>query len=377
MPSTQTDRLDGLTTSVALKAPVKAATTANITLSGEQTIDGVSIVTGDRVLVKNQTDGTENGIYVADSAAWSRSKDFDGARDIVQGTRVFINSGTSYAGFEAQLTTASPVIGTSSLSFTMLEILDAVAAAALESLSAVIDDLGTLAAISTGLTALAAISTQITALYPASTHIVTLEQSATAIQSLAPSATALISLAPSATAMVSLAPSATALQSLAPASTAMVSLAPASTHLISLGSGDAFNGLEAVGQIGGLVFDIPLQFGYSNTQTGVNVEARPYYSFRTSRNFTVTGETGGVDSTGVKPTGSTLVFYVTKNGASIYSTPPEIASSSSSLTAGTLYSTGPQIFAATGDIFKAGITSIGSSNPGQMIHLTLKGLYST
>jgi len=377
MPSTQTDRLDGLTTSVALKAPVKAATTANITLSGEQTIDGVSIVTGDRVLVKNQTDATENGIYVADSAAWARAKDFDGARDVVWGTRVFITSGTAYSGYEAQLSSTAPVIGTSNLSFTLLEILDPTTTAALESLSAVIDDLGTLAAISTGLTTLAAISTQITALYPASTHIVTLEQSATALQSLAPSATALISLAPSATALVSLAPSATALVSLAPASTQLISLAPASTQIVSLGSGDAFNGLEAVGQLGGMIFDIPLQFGFSNTQTGVNVEARQYYSFRTSRNFTITGETGGVDSTGVKPTGSTLVFYVTKNGAAIYSTPPEIASSSSSLTAGTLYTTGPQIFAATGDIFKAGITSVGSSIPGQMIHLTLKGLYST
>ena len=55
MSSTQTDRIDGLSTSVAMKAPVVVATTANITLSGLQTIDGVSVVTGDRVLVKDQT----------------------------------------------------------------------------------------------------------------------------------------------------------------------------------------------------------------------------------------------------------------------------------------------------------------------------------
>ena len=61
---TSTDRLNGLTAAVAIKAPVKAATTANITLSGLQTIDGVSCAAGDRVLVKNQATPSENGIYV-------------------------------------------------------------------------------------------------------------------------------------------------------------------------------------------------------------------------------------------------------------------------------------------------------------------------
>lgn len=66
MGSTITDRLAGVTASLASKAPVRAATTANITLSGAQTIDAVAVVADDRVLVKNQTDGTENGIYCVD-----------------------------------------------------------------------------------------------------------------------------------------------------------------------------------------------------------------------------------------------------------------------------------------------------------------------
>ena len=80
MTSTTTDRLAGATTSLAVKAPVIAATTANITLSGEQTIDSVAVVADDRVLVKNQTDGIENGVYTAASGAWVRAIDFDGTR---------------------------------------------------------------------------------------------------------------------------------------------------------------------------------------------------------------------------------------------------------------------------------------------------------
>lgn len=55
MTSIQIDRTDGLSSSVAIKGPCRVATTANVTLSGEQTIDGVAVVTDDRVLVKDQT----------------------------------------------------------------------------------------------------------------------------------------------------------------------------------------------------------------------------------------------------------------------------------------------------------------------------------
>lgn len=118
MTSPSQDRIFGANSSLAIKAPVKVATTTDITLSGEQTIDGVSIVSGDRVLVKDQTDGTENGIYYADTSAWDRSPDFDGNRDVAQGCMVFVNQGSTNANGWFILSTSNPiVIGTSALTF--------------------------------------------------------------------------------------------------------------------------------------------------------------------------------------------------------------------------------------------------------------------
>lgn len=116
MTATTTDRLDGLASATAIKGPCKAASTSNITLSGAQTIDGVSIAANDRVLVTGQSDGTENGVYVASSGAWRRSKDFSSNNDIRTGTQVRVNSGSN-AGIWV-LTTADPVvIDTSTITF--------------------------------------------------------------------------------------------------------------------------------------------------------------------------------------------------------------------------------------------------------------------
>jgi hypothetical protein len=72
---------------------VACATTANITLSGEQTIDGVLTSTS-RILVKNQTTVTQNGIYVTASGAWARASDMNGD-DEVAGSFVFVSAGTT------------------------------------------------------------------------------------------------------------------------------------------------------------------------------------------------------------------------------------------------------------------------------------------
>lgn len=113
-----TDRINDALFTKAMKAPCRVATTANITLSGEQTIDGVSVVTDDRVLVKDQTDGTENGIYIADTGTWDRAPDFDGNLDIAKGTFCYVHSGTANSGFWT-LSTADPItIDTSTITWT-------------------------------------------------------------------------------------------------------------------------------------------------------------------------------------------------------------------------------------------------------------------
>jgi hypothetical protein len=86
--------VDGLVSGLAWKAAVKAATTANITLSGTLTVDGVSLSVGDRILVKDQTDKTQNGIYIVDSGSWSRSPDMDAASEFPSAA-VFVTAGTS------------------------------------------------------------------------------------------------------------------------------------------------------------------------------------------------------------------------------------------------------------------------------------------
>lgn len=104
----QEDRLTGLVGYSGMKVPVALATTAAITLSGEQTIDGVAAVTGDRVLVKDQADQTENGIYVVDTGDWNRAADCDGPYDLVQGSVVYVNEGSTNTGFW-YCTSADPI----------------------------------------------------------------------------------------------------------------------------------------------------------------------------------------------------------------------------------------------------------------------------
>lgn len=118
MTSPTTDRKYGLLSGAAIKVPCVAATTANITLNGEQTIDGRACVSGDRVLVKNQTDGTENGIYDCDTGEWTRSTDFNANQDVVTGTLVMVIYGTANANTYWRVSTAGAItIGTTSIAF--------------------------------------------------------------------------------------------------------------------------------------------------------------------------------------------------------------------------------------------------------------------
>lgn len=119
MTTTSEDRLNGASASLAVKAPCRVATTANMTLEGEQTVDGVAVVTGDRVLVKNQTSGVDNGIYLADTSEWVRSPDCDGSRDLTAGTLVYVRLGTAGSGFYYVSTTGTIVVGTTSIAFSL------------------------------------------------------------------------------------------------------------------------------------------------------------------------------------------------------------------------------------------------------------------
>lgn len=88
MTAVQNYRVDSFVAGLAIKAPVKVASSGPLTLSGEQTVTGRVLVSGDRVLVKDQADPIENGIYNVETSAWQRAGDFDGSRDVVTGTVV-------------------------------------------------------------------------------------------------------------------------------------------------------------------------------------------------------------------------------------------------------------------------------------------------
>ncbi len=111
--------VDAVKTGLDVKSSVKIATTGNITLSGTQTIDGVSISADERVLVKDQTDASENGIYDCKAGAWARSSDFDSNTEVTSGAFTFVEQGTVNADAGFVLTTdGSITVGTTDLAFT-------------------------------------------------------------------------------------------------------------------------------------------------------------------------------------------------------------------------------------------------------------------
>ena len=92
--------VDAIKTGLDVKDSVRVATTANITIStalnsGDQ-IDGVTLADGDRVLVKNQSTASQNGIYVVGSSP-ARSTDMDDDVEVTGGTFVFVEEGTANA----------------------------------------------------------------------------------------------------------------------------------------------------------------------------------------------------------------------------------------------------------------------------------------
>lgn len=102
------------------KGTVHAASTGSLTLSGEKTVDGVSLVTGNRILVKNQGNST-NGIYIVSTETWERSTDLTQDSD-ASGTSVFVNAGSTNGDtiWVCTNNSGSATVGTDTLVFSSL-----------------------------------------------------------------------------------------------------------------------------------------------------------------------------------------------------------------------------------------------------------------
>lgn len=108
-------------TGVFRTVKVRAATTAALTLSGldaGQVIDGVTLVAGDRVLVKNQAAGAENGVYVinADATPPTRASDWAAGAD-VSGFAARVYAGTTQANTVWAVYAEPAVVGTNAPDF--------------------------------------------------------------------------------------------------------------------------------------------------------------------------------------------------------------------------------------------------------------------
>jgi hypothetical protein len=118
--------VDAATAGLNVHASVKVATTANITntiiaedLENGKTIDGVTLVTGDRVLVKNQTTKSENGIYIVPAnGVASRATDYDSTPEVDAGDFIFVESGTTNGKTGWVQTNVITTIGTDAIEFT-------------------------------------------------------------------------------------------------------------------------------------------------------------------------------------------------------------------------------------------------------------------
>jgi phage-related tail fiber protein len=103
------------------KHSVVATTTGPIVLSGAQTIDGVDVIAGSRVLVKNQAQAKTNGIYVVTGGAWARSLDADSSLEVTPGLFVHVEKGVANHDSVWQLLTDAPItLGTTDLQFEMI-----------------------------------------------------------------------------------------------------------------------------------------------------------------------------------------------------------------------------------------------------------------
>ena len=113
-PSSATDiankfYVDTVAQGLGPKAACAVGTTVNITLSGLQTIDGYTTLSGDRVLVKNQSSSQFNGIYIASASAWTRSVDMDVWSEVPGAYTVILNGGQADTGWVCTATQSGTI----------------------------------------------------------------------------------------------------------------------------------------------------------------------------------------------------------------------------------------------------------------------------
>lgn len=101
------------------KQYARAVSTTNITLSGLQTIDGVSLIANDRLLVTGQTTGANNGLYLVTSGAWNRAPEANASAEFSpQGQVYFVTEGTAKGNTFWYLETDNVTLGTTPLVYT-------------------------------------------------------------------------------------------------------------------------------------------------------------------------------------------------------------------------------------------------------------------
>jgi hypothetical protein len=107
------DYVDNAVTGLSWKDSVRAASTANIDLAtgGPLTIDTISLIAGDRVLVKNQTLPAQNGVYQVNAGAWTRTLDCDTALEL-EGAAVFVEEGSTQSDQMWTQTADNFILGT-------------------------------------------------------------------------------------------------------------------------------------------------------------------------------------------------------------------------------------------------------------------------
>ena len=322
------DRLRGSLSTVAIKAPVRAASTGNLTLSGLQTIDGVALANGDRVLAKDQADARLNGIWLVAPSAWKRAADFNGSADAVKGTQLVVNEGSTQSNFRYKVSSPDPVIiGSDAIGFEQIS--DGPPGpqgpAGATGATGATGPQGPAGASGSGsgdVNGPASVTGNTVALWDGTSG--DLLKQGPALGALA--------------------------------------------QLNSVNAATIDDGSVGVGELAAAakVFDIPFNAGFDASLNGEDLAAKTYGTLVLTRNVVFEGEVGHLETAA---TGAAAIVDIEKNGATLYaSSKPQFAAGSTALSAGTLTTT----TGTAGDRLAFKVTQVGSSVKGQKLRFGLK-----